>query len=157
MPVLGPKRSLFLLSSSFNLRDTSSADGKPVGLCTGKKQAQYFSPCSSYSSFAFTPSSLFAFINVLLLISSSAVICSNCFEATGTPPANTSFRNSIARCNCGASVLLICADYRGAGMRWRQRIWTILSTREKQHNNVFDFLHRCLLAHWANNCYPELL
>ena len=44
-----------------------------------------------------------------------------------------------------------------AGMRWCERIWTILATCKKQNRNVFDFIHQSLLAHWANNSYPELL
>lgn len=44
-----------------------------------------------------------------------------------------------------------------AGMRWCERIWTALATCKKQNRNVFDFIHRCLLAHWTNTCYPELL
>jgi transposase len=44
-----------------------------------------------------------------------------------------------------------------AGMRWCERIWTILGTCKKQERNVFDFIHHTLLAHWANTCYPELL
>jgi transposase len=43
-----------------------------------------------------------------------------------------------------------------AGMRWCERIWTILATCKKQRFNVFDFIRHCLLAHWANTCYPEL-
>jgi transposase len=43
------------------------------------------------------------------------------------------------------------------GMRWCERIWTILATCKKQRLNVFDFIHRCLIAHWTNTCYPELL
>jgi len=44
-----------------------------------------------------------------------------------------------------------------AGMRWCERIWTILATCKKQNRNVFKFIHQSLLAHWTNTCYPELL
>jgi len=44
-----------------------------------------------------------------------------------------------------------------AGMRWCERIWTILATCKKQNRNVFDFIHESLIAHWTNNPYPELL
>jgi hypothetical protein len=44
-----------------------------------------------------------------------------------------------------------------AGMRWCERIWTILATCKKQKRNVVDFIHRTLLANWSNTCYPELL
>jgi transposase len=44
-----------------------------------------------------------------------------------------------------------------AGMRWCERIWTILATCKKQNRNVFEFIHQSLLAHWTNTCYPELL
>jgi len=44
-----------------------------------------------------------------------------------------------------------------AGMRWCERIWTILATCKKQDRNVFDFIRHTLLAHWNNTCYPELL
>lgn len=43
-----------------------------------------------------------------------------------------------------------------AAMRWCERSWTILATCKKQRFNVFDFIRHCLLAHWANTCYPEL-
>ena len=36
-----------------------------------------------------------------------------------------------------------------AGMRWCERIWTTLATCKKQRLNVFDFIHRCLIAHWT--------
>ena len=44
-----------------------------------------------------------------------------------------------------------------AGMRWCERIWTILASCKKQNRNVFDFIHQSLLANWANNPYPKLL
>ena len=44
-----------------------------------------------------------------------------------------------------------------AGMRWCERIWTILASCKKQNRNVFDFIHQSLTAHWANNAYPKLL
>jgi len=44
-----------------------------------------------------------------------------------------------------------------AGMRWCERIWTILATCKKQNRNVFDFVHHTLLAHWTNKCYPLFL
>jgi len=43
------------------------------------------------------------------------------------------------------------------GMRWCERIWTILAACKKQNRNVFDFVRHTLLAHWNNTCYPELL
>ena len=44
-----------------------------------------------------------------------------------------------------------------AGMRWSERIWSILATCKKRNRNVFEFIHHTLLAHWTNTCYPELL
>jgi transposase len=44
-----------------------------------------------------------------------------------------------------------------AGMRWCERIWTVLATCKKQNRNVFKFIHHTLIAHWANTCYPKLL
>jgi transposase len=44
-----------------------------------------------------------------------------------------------------------------AGMRWCERIWTILATCKKQKRNVFEFIRQTLIAHWTNTCYPELL
>jgi transposase len=44
-----------------------------------------------------------------------------------------------------------------AGMRWCERIWTTIATCKKQNRNVFEFIHQSLVAHWTNNCYPELL
>jgi transposase len=43
-----------------------------------------------------------------------------------------------------------------AGMRWCERIWTVLATCKKQNRNVFKFIHQSLLAHWTNACFPEL-
>ena len=43
------------------------------------------------------------------------------------------------------------------GMRWCERIWTVMATCKKQNRKVFDFIHQALLAHWNNTCYPELL
>ncbi|MDP2932613.1 MAG: IS66 family transposase [bacterium] len=44
-----------------------------------------------------------------------------------------------------------------AGMRWCERIWTILATCKKQDRDVFDFIRHTLLAHWNNTCYPLFL
>jgi transposase len=44
-----------------------------------------------------------------------------------------------------------------AGMRWCERIWTILATCKKQNRNVFNFIHESILAHWTNKYYPQLL
>jgi transposase len=44
-----------------------------------------------------------------------------------------------------------------AGMRWCERIWTILATCKKQKRNVFEFIRHTLIAHWTNTCYPQLL
>ena len=44
-----------------------------------------------------------------------------------------------------------------AGMRWCERIWTILATCKKQNRNVFNFIHESILAHWTDQCYPRLL
>ncbi len=44
-----------------------------------------------------------------------------------------------------------------AGMRWCERIWTIIATCKKQNSNVFDFIRRSLLAHWTNKRYPLFL
>jgi len=43
------------------------------------------------------------------------------------------------------------------GMRWCERIWTVLATCKKQNRNVFKYIRHTLLAHWTNTCYPELL
>lgn len=44
-----------------------------------------------------------------------------------------------------------------AGMRWCERIWTIIATCKKQNRNVFDFVHQSLLAHWTDKRYPLFL
>jgi len=44
-----------------------------------------------------------------------------------------------------------------AGMRWCERIWTTIATCKKQKQNVFDFIHQSLLAHWTNKNYPLFL
>jgi len=43
------------------------------------------------------------------------------------------------------------------GMRWCERIWTTIATCKKQKQNVFDFIHQSLLAHWTNKNYPLFL
>jgi len=43
------------------------------------------------------------------------------------------------------------------GMRWCERIWTVIATCKKQHRNVFEFIHQTLLAHWDNTSRPELV
>ena len=44
-----------------------------------------------------------------------------------------------------------------SGMRWCERIWTILASCKKQNRNVFDFIHQSLLAHWTDKRYPLFL
>lgn len=44
-----------------------------------------------------------------------------------------------------------------AGMRWCERIWTVLTTCKKQELNVFDFIHKAVVAHWSNKKYPSLI
>jgi transposase len=44
-----------------------------------------------------------------------------------------------------------------AGMRWCERIWTVLATCKKQERNVFDFIHESIIAHWSNQKYPSLI
>jgi transposase len=43
-----------------------------------------------------------------------------------------------------------------AGMRWCERIWTTIATCKKQNQNVFDFIHESVIAHWSNKKYPSL-
>ena len=43
------------------------------------------------------------------------------------------------------------------GMRWCERIWTTLATCKKQGQNVFDFIHESVIAHWSNKNYPSLI
>jgi transposase len=44
-----------------------------------------------------------------------------------------------------------------SGMRWCERIWTIIATCKKQERNVFDFIHKSLLSHWTDKNYPLFL
>ena len=44
-----------------------------------------------------------------------------------------------------------------AGMRWCERIWTILATCKKQGRNVLDFIHASVVAHWSSKNYPSLI
>ena len=44
-----------------------------------------------------------------------------------------------------------------SGMRWCERIWTIIATCKKQNRNVFEFIHQSILAHQNNNIHPKLL
>ena len=43
------------------------------------------------------------------------------------------------------------------GMRWCERIWTVIATCKKRKRNVFEFIHQTLLAHWNNTSYPHLV
>jgi transposase len=43
------------------------------------------------------------------------------------------------------------------GMRWCERIWTAIATCKKQQQNVFDFIHESVLAHWSKQKYPSLI
>jgi len=43
------------------------------------------------------------------------------------------------------------------GMRWCERIWTVIATCKKQQKNVFEFLHDSVLAHWNNEDAIQLL
>ena len=43
------------------------------------------------------------------------------------------------------------------GMRWCERIWTTIATCKKQRQNVFDFIHKSLLANWTDENYPLFL
>jgi transposase len=43
------------------------------------------------------------------------------------------------------------------GMRWCERIWTVLATCKKQQRNVFGFIHESVMAHWTKNKYPSLI
>ena len=47
-----------------------------------------------------------------------------------------------------------CSD---AGMRWCERAWTIIATCKKQGRNVFDFIHKAVIAHWTKNQYPSFI
>jgi transposase len=44
-----------------------------------------------------------------------------------------------------------------SGMRWCERIWTILATCKKQERNVFEFIHESIIAHWSKQKYPSLI
>lgn len=44
-----------------------------------------------------------------------------------------------------------------AGMRWCERIWTILATCKKQKRNVFEFIHESVIANWSKQKYPSLI
>lgn len=44
-----------------------------------------------------------------------------------------------------------------SGMRRCERIWTTIATCKKQNQNVFEFIHNSILAHWNNETQPKLL
>ena len=44
-----------------------------------------------------------------------------------------------------------------AGMRWCERVWTTIATCKKQRRNVFDFIHKSLLANWTDENCPLFL
>ena len=41
------------------------------------------------------------------------------------------------------------------GMRWCERIWTVIATCKKQNRNIFEFIQLAVLANWTNNSPPE--
>ena len=43
------------------------------------------------------------------------------------------------------------------GIHWCQRSWTIIATCKKQNQNVFDYIHKSIMAHWTEQKYPTLL
>ena len=43
------------------------------------------------------------------------------------------------------------------GMRWCERIWTVIATCKKQNRNIFEFVHHSLSAQWNSTCSPMLL
>jgi len=43
------------------------------------------------------------------------------------------------------------------GMRWCERAWTVIATCKKQGRNVFDFIHKTIIAHWTGQKIPTLL
>ena len=44
-----------------------------------------------------------------------------------------------------------------AGIHWRERSWTAVSTCEKQKRNVLNYLHQALRAHWQCQPAPQLI
>ncbi|MFC1676311.1 hypothetical protein ACFL3G_04525 [Planctomycetota bacterium] len=44
-----------------------------------------------------------------------------------------------------------------AGMRRCKRIWMTIATCKKQDRNVFEFIHKSLLANWTDKNYPLFL
>lgn len=44
-----------------------------------------------------------------------------------------------------------------AGMRWCERVWTIIATCKKQKRNVLEFIHNSIIAHWNGLVYHKLL
>jgi len=43
------------------------------------------------------------------------------------------------------------------GMRWCERIWTVLATCKKQELIAFDFIHKAIVAHSGNKKYPSFI
>ena len=43
------------------------------------------------------------------------------------------------------------------GMRWCERAWTVVATCKRQSRNVFDFIHKAIIAHWTTQPCPTLL
>jgi transposase len=44
-----------------------------------------------------------------------------------------------------------------AGNQWCERIWTVVATCAKQGKSVFDYLHKCVVAHFYGAESPSLL
>lgn len=43
------------------------------------------------------------------------------------------------------------------GMRWRERVLTVLGTCRKQNRNILDFFHQALRTHWLRQPAPQLI
>lgn len=43
------------------------------------------------------------------------------------------------------------------GMRWCERAWTVIASCKKQGRNVFDYIHKAIIAHWTGQKTPTLL
>lgn len=44
-----------------------------------------------------------------------------------------------------------------AGRRWCERIWTVLATCAQQGRSAFEFIHKAIVAHFADQPFPLLL
>lgn len=71
------------------------------------------------------------------------------------PPTNNATERAIRHVVIDRHVTQGTCGQRG--MRWCERAWTIIATCKKQGRNVFEYIHKAVIAHWTEQKSPVLL